>query len=146
MISATASFSQLYSLNFEKIKASSGNYLLQDPVVEYDARTNIAKVDLKKVQAGRNHLLTDRRNGRKLYMLTESDGRQMKVKGFVVLDPSGRWINLGNQTAGKGDPTFGCPDGWDWKIICYTHPTYNVQVCYTRCTPTQLTLELPSGL
>lgn len=146
MIASTSMFAQLYSLNFEKIKASAGNYELQRIMTSYDARSGIATLDLRQIKDGRNHMLTDKTNGRRLFLIAKREGSRIAVKGFSVLDRSGRWINLGSQTAGKGDPGFGCPDGWDFKLICYTHPTYNVEVCYTRCTPTQLTMSLPSGL
>lgn len=146
MIASTGMFAQLYSLNFEKIKASTGNYELQRIMTSYDARSGVATLDIRKIQEGRNHMMTDKTNGRKLFLIAKRDGKRVAVKGFAVQDRSGRWINLGNQTAGKGDPGFGCPDGWDSKLICYTHPTYNVTVCYTRCTPTQLTMSVPSGL
>ncbi len=146
MIAGTSMIAQTFSLNFEKIKSSTGKYELQGIMTSYDARSGIATMDLRRIKEGRNHMLTDKTNGRKLYLIAKRDGRRVAVKGFSVLDRSGRWIHLGSQTAGKGDPGFGCPDGWDFKLICYTHPTYNVEVCYTRCTPTQLTMSLPPGL
>ncbi|PHN00575.1 hypothetical protein [Flavilitoribacter nigricans] len=146
MIAGTGMFAQLYSLNFEKIKASTGNYELSRVMTSYDARSGIATLDLKNIKDGRNYLATDKTNGRRLFLLAKRDGSRVKIGGFAVQDRSGRWIDLGSQAAGKGGDDFGCPDGWDSKIICYTHPTYNVTVCYTRCTPTQLTMSLPSGL
>lgn len=140
-----AQYNEQLSLNFEEIKSTT-NYQLQRIMTSYDAESGIAKVDMRQIQNGRNHLLTDRTNGRKLYLLAKKEGERIAIGGFAVQDRSGRWIKLGNQSAGKGDPTFGCPDGWDFKIICYTHPAYNVEVCYTRCTPTEITLSVPAGL
>ena len=146
LIACTGIFAQSFSLNYEKIKASTGNYQLTKIMTSYNPRSGVATLDLKQIQDGRNHMLTDKTNGRKLFLVAKRDGSRVKVSGFAVQDRSGRWINLGSQTAGKGDPGFGCPDGWDFRLICYTHPTYKVQVCYTLCTPTQLTMSLPSGL
>lgn len=146
LIASTGIFAQSFSMNFERIKASTGNYQLSKIMTSYDARSGVATLSLKHIQNGRNYMLTDKKNGRKLYLIAKRDGSRVKVSGFAVQDRSGRWIQLGSQTAGKGDPGFGCPDGWDFKLICYTHPTYNVEVCYTRCTPTQLTMSLPPGL
>lgn len=145
-ITGTGIFAQLYTLNFGKVEAATGNYQLQKIMTSYDAQSGVATLNLKQVQDGRNHLLTDRTNGRKLFLIAKRAGDRVAVGGFAVMDRSGRWINLGTQTAAKGDPGFGCPEGWDFKLICYTHPTYKVQVCYTRCTPTQLTMSIPAGL
>ena len=105
-------------------------------------------VEIRRIQQGRNHLATDTRNGRKLMLLAERRGTKVRVVGFMIQERDGRYFRLPDANSHEGKPgdSFGCPDGWDAKIICYTHPTYNVTVCYTRCTPTQLTLQLPSGL
>lgn len=125
-----------------------GNFEIQRLLSSYNQADHIGTVDLRNVQQGRNHLLTDLRNGRKLMLLAEREGTRVKVVGFMIQEKDGRYFKLPNPSSSQAKPgdTFGCPDNWDAKIICYTHPTYNVQVCYLRCTPTQLTLQLPAGL
>ena len=39
---------------------------------------------------------------------------------------------------------FDCPDGWNWRCVCYIHPLYGY-LCFSYCTPTQLVFSLPSG-
>ena len=39
---------------------------------------------------------------------------------------------------------FDCPDTWNWRCVCYTHPVYGY-LCFSFCTPTQLTFSVPTG-
>ncbi|MEZ4989510.1 MAG: hypothetical protein R2824_03835 [Saprospiraceae bacterium] len=130
-----------------KSPSQVANFEIQN-IVKFDPTTNIGTIDLRRIQQGRNHLATDTRNGRKLMMLAERRGTKVRVVGFMIQEKDGRYFKLPDTNAHEGKPgdSFGCPDGWDAKIICYTHPSYNVQICYTRCTPTEITLQFPSGL
>lgn len=128
-------------------KKQTGNFEVQELMSSFNQRTNIGTVDLRKVRNGRNHLLTDRRNGRMLMMLATRVGSRVRIDGFMVQTKDGRYIKLPEQTTGKPDPGgIGCPDNWNATLVCYTHPTYKVKVCYVRCTPTQITLAFPPGL
>lgn len=142
---AMAAFS-LQAQTRTAVLTTNSNFEIQDLMSSYNPRTNVGVVDLRKVRDGRNHLLTDKRNGRKLMMLAERVGPRVRIVGFLVQSKDGRYIKLPTQTTGKPDPGFGCPDNWNATLVCYTHPTYNVKVCYLRCTPTQLTMQLPPGL
>lgn len=115
-------------------------------VSKYDADNGIATVNIGRVKEGKNMIATDTRKNRRLFMLADKDANgQIAVRGFAVMDSNGKWVRLGDPFRAKGDDSFGCPAGWDFRIICYTHPVYNVQVCYTRCTPTEITIQLPGG-
>jgi len=131
-----------------KAKDRVGNFEIQNLVSKFNRAENIGVVELRRLKQGRNHLLTDRKNGRKLMLLAERRGTKVRVVGFMIQEKNGRYFRLPNPSSSKGKPgaTFGCPDNWDAKIICYTHPTYKEKVCYLRCTPTQLTLQFPPGL
>ena len=129
-----------------KVKFRS-NYKMQKLVSDYNRADNTATVDLRRVKNGRNLLCTDRRTGDKLYLVAKRKGRKVGVRGFMVQKRSGRWIKISSQNTAKPEPGgLGCPDGWDSKLICYTHPVYKVKVCYVRCTPTSLTMQLPPSL
>jgi hypothetical protein len=134
------------SANF-KSPGQYGNFEIQN-IMKFDPATGLGTIELRRLQQGRNHLATDKKNGRKLMMLAERRDAKVRVVGFMIQERDGRYFKLPNPSSHEGKPgdTFGCPDGWDAKIICYTHPTYDVKVCYTRCTPTELTLQLPAGL
>ncbi|PHN06693.1 hypothetical protein [Flavilitoribacter nigricans] len=120
--------------------------LIGSIVSKYDAKRGIATVKIADVKSGKNVIATDLRKNRRLFMVAEkSSTGQVKVEGFMIMDASGKFSRLGNPFRSKGGDEFGCPAGWDATIVCYTHPIYNVQVCYTRCTPTEITLQLPGG-
>lgn len=123
------------------------NFEIQNIFSSYDRAENIGTIQLRSIQQGRNHLLTDRRTGNKLMLIAERQGTKVRVAGFMIQTKDGRYIKIGEQSVGKAKPgsDFGCPDNWDATLVCYTHPTYGVTVCYLRCTPTEITLQLPSG-
>lgn len=114
-------------------------------VSSYSVYTGQAVIDATKLKVGYNHIGTNPRSSTKLMLACAQGTYGPIVKGFAVQDRYGRITPLGDPRAGKGGDGFGCPEGWDYKVICYTHPSYNYQVCYTRCTPTTITLQLPSN-
>ena len=142
-------YAQPQRASFVKAKTQSlANFEIQNIFAKFDKTKRVGVIDLKKLKQGRNHLLTDRRNGRKLMLLAERRGSKVRVAGFMIQEKNGRYFRLPDSSSQKGKPGggFGCPDNWNADLICYTHPTYQVKVCYVRCTPTQLTLKFPAGL
>lgn len=143
------------ALNAQQRAALSAKFASPNPyanmeiqnIVKFDRSTGLGIVHLRSLKQGRNLLATDRNNGRKLMLLAERRGEKVRVAGFMIQERDGRYFKIPNPSSHQGRPdSFGCPDGWDSKIICYTHPTYDVKVCYTRCTPTTITLKMPQGL
>ncbi|PHN06695.1 hypothetical protein CRP01_10385 [Flavilitoribacter nigricans DSM 23189 = NBRC 102662] len=121
-------------------------YKLNDVIVTgFSIQSGQAVIDATKLKEGYNHIATNTRSSTKLMLACATGTYGPIIKGLVVMDRYGRITPLGNPYAGKGGDGFGCPDGWDHKVICYTHPTYNYQVCYTRCTPTSITMQLPGN-
>lgn len=136
---------QIRTLSVAKAEANHyANFEVQRIFSSFDRTQNVGTLDLRRIQQGRNHLLTDRNTGNKLMLLGERQGAKVRVAGFMVQTPNGGYYKLADKTIGKAKPgiDFGCPDGWNAKLICYTHPTYG-KVCYLRCTPTSLTLKFP---
>ena len=113
------------------------------PTIKYDKKRKIAVIDMRKLREGRNLIGSDAKNGAQLYVVVKRSGTRTAIRGFYLRDRSGKFSSFGSPSSGPVPPEFGCPDGWLGKLICYTHPVYNETVCYTRCTPTQLTLRLP---
>lgn len=114
-------------------------------VSKYDAANGIAVVNVGRVKEGKNLIATDLQKNRRLFMLAKvSPYGKVVVSGFSVMDSNGKFVRLDDPFRTKGDGTFGCPIGWDLNVICYQHPVYKVQVCYTRCTPNEITIQLPA--
>ena len=139
---------QIRTASVAKIKTADryGNHEIQNIFSSYDRAANVGTIELSRIQQGRNHLLTDTRTGNKLMLIGERRGAKVRVAGFMIQTRDGRYLKLEDKSTGKAKPgtDFGCPDGWDATIVCYTHPTYG-KVCYLRCTPTSLTLKFPSS-
>lgn len=122
------------------------NMEIQIPVIEFIASAGIIKVHVDRLENGRNLIATDRKTQRQLYVVIKKDRSGTSLEGFMVRTSDGKWTRFDNSSSGPVPGDFGCPDNWLGKLICYTHPVYNVTVCYTRCTPKDLVFELPSGL
>lgn len=137
---------QTRSASLAKVKSPDrmGNMEIQNIFSSFDRAENVGTLELRRIQQGRNHLLTDRRTGNKLMLLGERRGAKVRIAGFMIQTKDNRYLKLADMTSGKAKPgsDFGCPDNWDAQLICYTHPTYG-KVCYLRCTPTELTLKFP---
>lgn len=137
---------QVRTARVAKIKAVNhqSNFEIQRIFSSFDRANNVGTLELRRIRQGRNHLLTDRNTGNKLMLLGERQGSKVRVAGFMVQTPNGGYYKLADKTVGKPKPgiDFGCPDGWNSKLICYTHPTYG-KICYLRCTPTSITLQFP---
>lgn len=126
-----------------------GTYRMKGGVVStYNSATGIAKIEVGDVQDGNNFIALDPTNGRRLFMrIGKPIGGPVEVLGFAVQSPSGKWLHLTTLGTELGNSEFGCPGDWDQQLLCYSHPLYNKKFCYTRCTPTEITLQLPvSGL
>lgn len=106
---------------------------------------DVIEIAANSLEEGTNRLQVNAATGSTLSCIVID----REIKGFSIEKANGKSFRLPIQvkpsTAGTIPPTIGCPDGWDSEIICYTHPKYDVTVCYHRCTPTTITIGLPSG-
>lgn len=133
-----------YAQRKAKMVKFRSKFKMENLVAKYNRANNTAILDLRKARNGRNLVCTDLRTGDKLYLVAKRKARKVFIRGMMIKTKSGRWIKVVNPKTTKGKPGgFGCPDGWDQKVICYTHPIFKETICYTRCTPTSLTLKLP---
>lgn len=68
-----------------------------------------------------------------------------EIYGFIVKKRDGKTIKLlqtikHSSTIAPPFPPIGCPDGFDWRFVCYTHPIYHVKVCVSFCIANTLVL------
>ncbi len=120
---------EMISMNLSGVSPSSGNSIL--------------KIDADKIKTGCNPIASNPRTGNQLCMVATKRGKNFKIHGFEIKTKRGRVLKLKD-----GEPTtlnldIGCPDGWNSRWICYTHPIYNETICFFLCTPSELTLKLP---
>ncbi len=67
------------------------------------------------------------------------------IYGFLVKKRDGQIIKLAQKikhppAAIPPPPPIGCPDGFDWRCVCYTHPVYDVTVCVSFCVANTIVL------
>ena len=110
------------------------------------ASAETIEVKLRSLREGMNTVGKNPETGSMLMAFVEKG----EIRGFRIVKASGIGVNLGivyapGTSAGPQPPEFGCPDGFVGELVCYTHPVYEVTVCWMRCTPTSITIGLNPG-
>ena len=109
-------------------------------VKNVNSQRHIMSVSSIKLEDGRQRIARNVKTGSNLLIRVKGG----KIIGFEVRKKNGRVIGLTKRSSKDVPPGFGCPDGFDYRLICYTHPTYDVMVCYSLCVANTLTFRIPS--
>lgn len=140
------SYAMILLISCEPEDIATTNYPTKEGIQDIDIRTSKTDqlefiFDRSGRKDGAHYVGENPATGSKIEALLRSG----EIYGFVIKQRDGKTIKLLNivkhsTTGAPPPPPLGCPDGFDWRCVCYIHPVYNVKVCVSFCVANTLVL------